>query len=383
MRIAIALTNPNILGGGNKFTSDLCQMLKKYDHKLALCSFEKPNEHSFEGLHETENVFTPSFIGNHIKGTVWKTLLSAGSAIKKCIKEFNPDLIISADLEPGAFFSVPDNIYKIHYCHFPTELKIRKNTYPYLIYRIPYWYQHYKQLSRLDYVICNSNYTEKIAKILWGNYVKMDTFRTIYPTVDINKFNIKKEKNNQLCYVGRIDSFKGIDYVIDSYINLYDDYKCDLKIVGGVSKKIESILYADKITKRVDELKNKSYPIEIKTNVSYDEIIDTLVSSKILLSYNPEEHFGIVPIEAQAAGCVPIVADGGGQQETVIHNVTGFRMSNPNDFTKYVKQLMTNNLLYQQMSEQGKYWAKSFSMEEVGLKWNNLLLEIDEKKNQR
>ncbi len=383
MKIAIAVTNPNILGGGNKFASDLCQMLSKFDHKIALCSWERPEEQSFEGFHGIENIFLPSWVGNHIKGTVWKTLLTSGSSINKCIKEFNPNVIISADLEPGVFYSVPNNIIKIHYCHFPTELKIRKNTLPYLVYRVPYWYQHYKQLSRLDCIICNSHYTEKICKILWGNYVNLSSFKMIYPTVDINKFNIKKEKINQLCYVGRIDAFKGIDHVIDAYLDLYDDYKCSLKIVGGVSKKTESILYAEKITKKVDELKNKSYPIELKTNVTYDEIIDTLVYSKFLLSYNPEEHFGIVPIEAQAAGCIPIVADGGGQQETVIHNETGFRINGPNEFAKYVKQLITDEKYYQQISEQGRLWVKKFSVEETSLKWEKTLEEIKEGKSKK
>ncbi len=389
MRVAIALINANILGGTTKFTSDLCEMLGRFDHELALCSWKKPNEHSFEGLQKIEKIYTPSWVidqitrANQGKGFMWNKLLASGSSIRRCIKDFNPDLIISADLEPGVFSSVPNNVFKIHYCHFPTEAVVRKNTYPFLLFRVPYWHQHYKQLPRLDYTVCNSHYTEQVARVLWGPYLKRDSLKKIYPTIDVSKFQVKKDKINQLCYVGRLDSHKGIEHVIESYIDLYDECKCGLKIVGAISQNVGNISYAKQIIKKVDELKGQSYPIEIKMNVLYDEIIDTLVSSKILLTYNPMEHFGIVPVEAQAAGCVPIVADGGGQQETVLHNVTGFRVSSPNEFSKYVKQLVADNSLFQRMSEKGKHWASNFSFEEIELQWNNLLLEIDEKKRTR
>jgi glycosyltransferase involved in cell wall biosynthesis len=102
-----------------------------------------------------------------------------------------------------------------------------------------------------------------------------------------------------------------------------------------------------------------------------------------MLSYNPNEHFGIVPLEAQAAGCVPIVADGGGQRETVLHNETGFRMSSPTDFSVYVKELLTKDSLFQEMSERGKMWANNFSYEEIEAKWNNLLVSLIDAKHGR
>ncbi|MBM3292753.1 glycosyltransferase family 4 protein, partial [Candidatus Bathyarchaeota archaeon] len=305
MRVAVALIYPNYIGGGNKFTSDLCQMLKGFGHELALCAWEKPNENTFTGIKDIEFVYTPSWFTNQIKGTIWRTLYTSGSTIKKCIKEFKPDLIITTDLEPAVFYAVSDDIHKIHYCHFPSETRIKKMTWPYLLYRIPYWSQHYRQLSRLDYVVCNSNYTEKIAKILWNHCVKPNSFKVIYPTVDLTNFNFNRDKKDQICYVGRIDAGKGIDYVIDSFISFYDECKCDLKIIGAVSKDSEHVSYAKNLLKRVNELRDSSYPIELKTNVPYSDIIDTLLKSKLMLSFNPEEHFGIVPIEAQAAGCIP------------------------------------------------------------------------------
>jgi len=380
MKIALAVLNPNILSGGNKFTSDLRQILEKLDHKVALCCWERPTDQAFDGLHDVEDVYTSSWISNQVKGTLWRTILTSGSSIKMCVNDFNPDLVITADLEPGVFCYIPDNVCKVHYCHFPTETKVSGMSLKHLIYRTPYWYQHYKQLARLDYVVCNSRYTENIAKIFWKQHLVKGSFTTIYPSVDINQFKIQEDRLNQICYIGRISREKGIDYILDSFVDLSKNNKCNLKIVGGISQDKGSISYAEKITKRVGELKKELYPVEIKTNVPYSEIINTLASSKVLLSYNPEEHFGIVPVEAQAAGCVPIVADGGGQQETVMHNVTGFRVSGPGELQKYVKQVLSDDSLYQRMSEQGRLWAKRFSMEETEQRWNSLLTEIGEKR---
>ncbi len=381
MRIALAVLNPNTLSGGNKFSSDLSHILEKLGHKVALCCWEKPTEQAFDGLYTIEKVYASSWIANRVKGRLYRTVLTSGSSIKKCVNEFKPDLVITADLEPGVFRYVDDDIYKIHYCHFPTETKVSGKSYIHLIYRTPYWHQHYKQLSRLDYVVCNSHYTENIAKHFWEKYLINGSFKTIYPSVDINQFNIKKDKLNQICYVGRISKEKGIDYIIESFIELYNYNKCNLKIVGGLSGNNESMLYARDIAKKISDLKNASYPIDIRINVSYDEIVDTLVSSKAMISYNPEEHFGIVPIEAQAAGCIPIVADGGGQQETVKDKITGFRVKNPKEISKYAEQILTDNRLYQKMALQAKTWVNKFSIENASSEWNKLLLEIEKKRS--
>jgi len=55
-----------------------------------------------------------------------------------------------------------------------------------------------------------------------------------------------------------------------------------------------------------------------------------------MTNFNPEEHYGIVPIEAMAAGTPPIVADGGGQKETVIHGETGFRVKNEDQMADFM-----------------------------------------------
>ena len=47
------------------------------------------------------------------------------------------------------------------------------------------------------------------------------------------------------------------------------------------------------------------------------------------------EHFGIVTVEAMAAGCVPVVINKGGQSEIVRHGVSGFLWDTFDELKEY------------------------------------------------
>ena len=57
---------------------------------------------------------------------------------------------------------------------------------------------------------------------------------------------------------------------------------------------------------------------------------------------NPEhmEHFGIVVVEAMAAGCVPFIFAGGGQQEIVRHGIDGFHWGDPRELSDRTSELI-------------------------------------------
>jgi alpha-1,3/alpha-1,6-mannosyltransferase len=136
-------------------------------------------------------------------------------------------------------------------------------------------------------------------------------------------------------------------------------------------------LYWEKELKSyVESLIRNGAPIELKIDPSYQTIINTLLESKAMVSYSPHEHFGIVPVEAQAAGCPPIVANSGGQEETVEQGKTGFRASSPEELRKYLQVLLENQERWKRMSDNGKVKAKDFSLDRIGSQWQNLLEQL-------
>jgi len=375
MNIAVVVSNPNFYGGGNKLSSDLIRIFKEKGFDVALCSWFKPVEGKcYDGFLEADRVFLPSWLSRKVKGKLWKILFASCSAVKKCVRDFKPDAVINADVEPAVFRVVPADVKKIQYCHFPTEFKIYKHSLIHLVYRVPYWYYHYRELQRLDAVVCNSSYTREIASVAWGNYVAREKFHVIYPMVDLKPFEKELPRENKICYVGRIDPDKGIEHVISAFVKLHLDHGVKLAVMGGVSEKNKE--YYEYLEYLIDDMRRRGFPVEIEVNVPYEKIVETLLTSKIMASYNEGEHFGIVPVEAQAAGCVPIVADGGGQKETVKHGETGFRVKSPDEITVYAAQLLRRDDEWKSMSEKAKKWAKEFSFEKISEKWIKLLEEL-------
>ncbi len=75
------------------------------------------------------------------------------------------------------------------------------------------------------------------------------------------------------------------------------------------------------------------------------------------------EHFGIVTAEAMAAGCVPVVINKGGQSEIVRHGVSGFLWNTFDELKEYTSLLTRDERLRQEMAEQARRRAQSFSRE--------------------
>lgn len=238
--------------------------------------------------------------------------------------------------------------------HYPTELKAYRHTLKHELYRSLYWYMHYKTISTLDAVVCNSNYTKNLTIALWRTSLPdLGKYFTIYPCVDVDKFSGRTEREQKVCYVGRIDKNKGIDKVIEAFLSVKREHPgAKLEIVGGVKGSPWVEAYYPELVSKLEKIKCQD--ISLKRDVPTNDIITTLLTSKCMASFNPEEHFGIVPVEAMAAGTPPIVADGGGQRETVQHGETGFLVRDVDEMAHYMSRLLKDEELFSSMSAKAK-----------------------------
>lgn len=85
------------------------------------------------------------------------------------------------------------------------------------------------------------------------------------------------------------------------------------------------------------------------------------------------EHFGIVTVEAMAAGCVPIVINKGGQPEIVEHGVNGFLWNTFEELKQYTMLLARDEQLRREMAEAARVRAQFFSLEEFVNRFLTLL----------
>ena len=64
-----------------------------------------------------------------------------------------------------------------------------------------------------------------------------------------------------------------------------------------------------------------------------------------------EKQFGITTGEAMSAGCVPVVINRGGQPKVMRNLIDGFLWNNTEELKKYTLKLISNNNLWQKMSQ--------------------------------
>jgi glycosyltransferase involved in cell wall biosynthesis len=73
------------------------------------------------------------------------------------------------------------------------------------------------------------------------------------------------------------------------------------------------------------------------------------------------EHFGIVTVEAMAAGCVPLVADTGGQREIVRDGIDGWRWSTLEELADMTRRVAADDALRRRMAVEARSRAQAFS----------------------
>ncbi len=92
-------------------------------------------------------------------------------------------------------------------------------------------------------------------------------------------------------------------------------------------------------------------------------------------SVHPEltEHFGIVTVEAMAAGCVPIVINKGAQPEIIQHGVNGFLWNTLDELKQYTLLVARDEQLRVRLSQAARAHAQFFSRERFVQRFLQLL----------
>ncbi len=158
------------------------------------------------------------------------------------------------------------------------------------------------------------------------------------PGYEFRKRDFKSPLN--LLMIGRINSWKGQDFLVKTLETLTKKEKVNfkLKIVGSVFE--NEFHYLDRILNIIERA-------GLKEQVSIHEFVDDPTpfynwADVVIVPSKRPEPFGLVAIEALSAGAVVIGAEHGGLSEIYVNNHSGIYF-NPNDSDDLIKRILSLN----------------------------------------
>lgn len=162
-------------------------------------------------------------------------------------------------------------------------------------------------LNRVDQFAANSHYIARRIEKVYGRKAVV-----IYPPVDTHLIELKTQKEEFFVTASRMVPYKNIELIVEAFSHMPDQRL----IVIGDGPEMPKV--KKKTGKNVEILGYQSDPV----------LRDYLGRAKGFV-FAAEEDFGIVVVEAQAAG-TPVIALGkGGALETVIDGKTGVFFKEP------------------------------------------------------
>lgn len=352
LNVAIYSPYMDILGGGEKYLLTISQALKK-ENEIVLYSSQ------FDQTIISKR-FQIDLDGIQVKSD---SLFRKTLSLNKLITLLKYDLLFY--MTDGSVFFSP----------------VKKN---YLIIQSPLHIPALTKITSLKLhnwkIICYSKFMQEII----AQRISQKAF-ILSPAIDVKVFNCSHaNKKNIILSVGRFFSFPHnknqsvlLDIFIQNYQKKFNDWK--LVLIGATADSEGS--------KNVDQLKRlaKGYPVEIIPNASFDTLLNYYHASKIYwhaagygsdLNSHPEsaEHFGIVVLEAMAAGLVPIVFRGGGLKDIVNDHLNGYQWSAVEELVDITNNLITDENLLLKTSRQSVKRANEFSLNRF---YENLKTIID------
>jgi glycosyltransferase involved in cell wall biosynthesis len=221
------------------------------------------------------------------------------------------DVVISSSYAAAKSVLTPSSTCHICYCHTPMRYAwdyhadYMRGLNPLLRPGMRLLLQYFRQwdaqtAGNVDYFVANS---ETVRRRIRKHY-RRDA-RVIMPPVETGRFRVSDSPCDYYLVVSRLVPYKRIDLAIEAFNRL------DRQLI---------IIGEGREQRRLAALAGPNVRI---LGWQPDEVVARYLSEARALIFPGEEDFGILPVEAQAAG-TPVIAYGrGGVMETVIHGETG------------------------------------------------------------
>lgn len=269
---------------------------------------------------------------------------------------------------------------RLFYCHFPDRRLAPAGGFLHRLYRWPINHLEARGMDRADLVLVNSEFTRRETLSAFPG-LRPERVQVLHPGVRLfasatdaghtepmvlSVMRFAPEKNGELL----LEAFEHLSAILPE--GLFS--RCRLVMAGGYDERLRNN------RETLNQLRRRSLELNLSGKVSLmpgasSEQLKSLFTACRCLAYPPvAEHFGIVPVEAMAAGKPVVAVNSGGPLETVVDGETGFLCPpSADEFAQAIAQLLTDPSLAGTMGRRGPARAAEFSREVFCHRLNTLL----------
>uniref|UniRef100_A0A183CIA4 Alpha-1,3/1,6-mannosyltransferase ALG2 n=1 Tax=Globodera pallida TaxID=36090 RepID=A0A183CIA4_GLOPA len=329
-------------GGSDRCTIGLLRHFVQAGHKVIWLTTMIDTYWASENFHGVE-IVGPSFFANlSLHPGDWYTQNTALALYYLCCKRglASPDLMVvdhSASCIPLFKWFFP-RCHFLFYCHFPQQLVTPSR---FFLYR---WYAYLMGLVEgqlfeyVDIVLVNSEFTGRQFRKVMPT-VSEDKIRVVYPPCDVDSLRCawarpisraERPPNERYLFLSmnRFWPEKRLDIILEAAVELKRrGYRPRIQMAGSVMPHIpESSIYYQELQSHCKQLELDDL-IEFLPDPTDERKFELYRQCDSVIYTPPNEHFGIVPIEALEQRRPVIVNDSGGPAETVLENITGTKIA--------------------------------------------------------
>jgi alpha-1,3/alpha-1,6-mannosyltransferase len=396
----VAFFHPNLgIGGAERWLVDAALSLQDAGHRVTIITSHHNPKHCYE---ETVNgaltvrvrgSFLPAHIGKRLRLPCVATQ-TVTAILSTALRREHFDLTF-VDLVPHVIPLLRRLGHRniVYYCHYPDQLMAGRGSAAYQLYRRPINRLEASAVARADRVLVNSHFTADAVRTIFAHLPDRAP-EVLHPGVRLPErqaVGAEDSGERMLLSINRFDRKKRIDLAIEAFAALAVHLdtpairRTRLVIAGSYNpaspesdlalRELELLAKELGVSDRVTFLKSPS-----------DTLRAELLSRCHCLIYTPvAEHFGLVPLEAMAAGRPVIAVRHGGPLETIRDLETGL-LCEPNSdaFAEAIARLLSNPAEAQRMGQAGRDWvARRFSLESFANRLTEIVEELANKESTR
>lgn len=208
----------------------------------------------------------------------------------------------------------------------------------------------YDKLGKPDRIVANSRYTAGYLEGVYGRKVR----DVVYPGVNVEDFIFQSGQENIFLTIGQLWPHKRVKLIIEAMRHVDN---AQLYVVGQGPEKEKLVRIAEGLG-----LENRVFFLHGLTNHE----LQILLSRALAVVFTPvKEPFGIVALEAMAAGKPLIGAHEGGFTEVVDDNCAFLVQAHPEAIAEKMRLLRDDKPLARKMGEAGRRMAKRYTWDKA------------------